>query len=189
LWKALVRVIIACVQRLKTVGRLVLLPEVIFFFIFLLCASTVAVLMPAGTGLDEGSHIARTVQLSHGQLFSSEVHMPGDPNPRDKQEDKLYGGVMDDAIMKVWTANSSNFPKIEKFDFPTWKDQRLNVDLETGKSSSQYYFSNASVNSPICYIPQILGYWVAQLFTNSAYWQILGMRLGGCCFSPLLWLL
>lgn len=58
-----------------------------------------------------------------------------------------------------------------------------------GESEQVEAFSNTAVNSPIVYIPYVIGCCVGKLCTNNAYAIILVMRMfGSLCYSIIVFL-
>lgn len=63
--------------------------------------------------------------------------------------------------------------------FPGWNDPQLSVDMKVGESTVTWAFPNASLNSPLAYLPHVVGYWLARLVTDSPWATIALMRVFG----------
>lgn len=148
------------------------------FLIVVLCTALPAcVFLPAGGGADEVQHIARVDQLSQGRLLAARV---GYRKSGHQHEDALYGGVVDDAL---YTQAGHAAAVLQLSDAtlssPTFHDSRANAGFTYGQHKKTHVFSNTAVNSPVAYVPQLIGFGIGRLFTNSAYWLIVCMRIGG----------
>lgn len=173
-------------------------PEWVFLIITLLVGSCFAILVPAGGGADEPNHIARVESLARGNIIADRISdRMGYTSPLDKEKKDacLYGGVVDSAFMDVARSNMYSFhaPKNEGgqtiYNFPTWNTPEVISDAIIGESEQVEAFSNTAVNSPIVYIPYIIGYYIGKLFTNNAYAIILVMRMFGLlCYSIIVFL-
>jgi uncharacterized membrane protein len=148
------------------------------FLIVILCTALPAtIFLPAGGGADEVQHIARVDQLSHGELLARQI---GYRKSGHQKEDALYGGYVDDALYRQSSRAAAVLQLSDvSLSSPTFHDSRANTGLRYGKHSSNRVFSNTAVNSPIAYLPQLIGFEVGKIFTDSAYWLIVCMRIGG----------
>lgn len=168
-------------------------PEWVFLIITLLVGSCFAILVPAGGGADEPNHIARVESLARGNIVADRIpDRTGYTSPlnEEKKDAWLYGGVVDSAFMDVAWSNMYSFhgPKNGGgqtiYNFPTWDTPEVISNATIGESEQVEAFSNTAVNSPIVYIPYVIGYYVGKIFTNNAYAIILVMRMFGLlCYS------
>lgn len=151
-----------------------------------------AIGIPGGYSFDEISHIARVGQLASGQVVPNRIASSDAsvyPFVQGIDDgDALYGGEMDRALYDV--ALAGNFSRTELasrsdgFAFPWWTDGYFPADEQVGRATVTVAFSNTSINSPICYLPQIIGYALAGLFTTSPVALIIAMRIAGLlCFA------
>lgn len=183
--KILLRVLIACVR-----------PEWCFLIIMLLVGSCFAILIPAGAGADEPNHIARAISIAHGNIRADKIeNRRGYTSPQDTKgvDSALYGGSVDSSIIDVAMQNMYTFhtKKDENggqrvYEFPTWKTKGTDSSKIIGRGERNEAFSNAAVNSPLVYLPSIIGYWIARLFTNNAYAIIIVMRLSSLLCSTII---
>lgn len=144
--------------------------------------------IPAGAGCDEPMHVSRVYQLSQGVMMPQRVKRtdldlsaPHLILPTHDDCDS-YGGEVDVALCEQ--ANNGNLAFYGSkdrpvFDFPIWENKELNTDFRVGDCSSTFVFSNTAINSPLCYIPQVLCFKLASLFTADPLILILAMRIGG----------
>lgn len=176
----------------------VIKPEWLFLIITLIVGSCFAILVPAGAGADEPNHIARVESLARGNIVADRIpDREGYTSPLDKEKKdaQLYGGVVDSSLMDVAWSNMYGFhgSKYEGgqsiYSFPTWNTPKVISDATIGKSEHVEAFSNTAVNSPVVYIPYIVGYYIGTLFTNNAYAIIIVMRMFGLlCYSIIVFL-
>ena len=167
-------------------------PEYCFLLFALVIGLSFALLIPAGAGADEPNHIARAASISQGNIVADKItdHL-GYTSTLDteKKDAVLYGGVVDNALTDTAWNNMVKFHTGKKSDggqakysFPTWKTPGIVNNLTLGEGSHVEAFSNAAVNSPLVYLPFIVGYWFACLFTHNAYAVIIVMRIFGLFF-------
>lgn len=165
-------------------GRVVDVPACVVLVISLLVGTVLALCIPPGAGLDESTHIARTYQLAHGQLHASFVgyssFYPTD-SAAEKSNASLYGGQVDRALWELAERNKISFQLDgDQYAFPLWTDAKAYADWEVGSMGDvQAAFSNTAVNTPLVYLPFIVGLWAVRPFVPSAYWTIVAMRLFG----------
>lgn len=158
-------------------------PEWVFLVFFLLMATMSAILIPVGAGLDEPSHIARVEQLGHGVIA---------PQPISRSEvdwrysddahttDELYGGYSDYALIATSVSNMRDYHLgVEPYRFPTWETPRLQSFGNYGDKTIGFVFSNAAINSPLAYFPQIVAFVLSSLITENVWAIIIAMRLAG----------
>lgn len=167
-------------------------PEYCFLFFALVVGLSFALLIPAGAGSDEPNHIARVASISQGNIAADKItdHL-GYTSTLDteKKDAVLYGGVVDNALtdtawnnmVKFHTGKESEGGQV-RYSFPTWETPGIVNNLTLGKGSHVEAFSNTAVNSPLVYLPFVVGYWFACLFTNNAYAVIVVMRVFGLFF-------
>lgn len=179
---------VALVNALKKL----ILPEYCFLIITLIVGTCFALLIPAGAGADEPNHIARVQSLAQGNLFADQVtDRLGYTSPQDtEQKDAvLYGAMVDNALTDIAWSNMYKFHAGKGEDgqalyaFPTWETEGVGADRHLGEGTHMEAFSNTAVNTPIVYVPYIVGYWISNLFTNNAYAIILVMRMFGLLTS------
>lgn len=171
-------------------------PEWCFLIIALVLGSCFALLVPAGGGADEPNHIARAVSIAHGNMLADKIpDRVGYTSPKDTEgiDSALYGGVVDSALTEVAWHNMVVFHSGKEkgdgqptYKFPTWTTSGMMSQRNVGESSHVEAFSNAAVNSPFVYLPFVLGYWIARLFTSNAYAIILIMRMFGLIASSII---
>lgn len=165
------------------------LPWVVFSVLFTLSGVTSALMLPAGAGMDEPSHVNRTMQVTVGQFLPVKVDqglIDPETSTYANEEETLYGGVVDEGVADQAIHGMREFQlKQEHYSFPAWNDTRLNMNLKFGISTGQRVFSNTVVNNPILYVPQALAFSLATMITDSAYWSIIAMRLAGILFIVL----
>lgn len=158
-----------------------------FFFTALFVGTALALLVPAGGGLDEAAHVARTYQISKGQLLPKEVDadnldtrysVAGNPDY------VLYGDdKADEALVTIGIENATEFHLTNThYTLPTWQNASILSEGNVDESYITFAFSNTVVNCPVVYLPQALSYRIGRLFTRSAYALITVMRIGGVLF-------
>ena len=154
-------------------------------FLVLVAGMVVAICMPGGYSFDEISHIARVEQLAAGQVKPAPVALDdGRTYPFGYSEDStLYGGEMDKALYDVVLAGNNSVSELatrtEGFAFPWWTDDYFPTSEQVGQASVATTFSNTSINSPINYLPQLIGYVLVGPFTSSPVVLIIAMRIAG----------
>lgn len=173
-------------------------PEWVFLIITLLVGSCFAILVPAGGGADEPNHIARVESLARGNIIADRIpSRMGYTSPLDEEkvDALLYGGTVDSALMDVAWSNMYSFHGSKNgggqpvYNFPTWTTPEIISDAIVGESEQVEAFSNTAVNSPVVYIPYIIGYYIGKVFTNNAYAIILIMRMIGLlCYSIIIFM-
>ena len=151
----------------------------------LICGSVIALSLPAGAGLDEPMHVARVEQISEGKFLPVRVSSEGLDttlvSPSSDEYD-LYGGETDTALYELMVTGNLSFydeDGHQLYDFPTWDDPALASDGVMGEASVTWLFPNTAVNSPLSYLPQVVGYLLATLFSAGPLIVILTMRLCG----------
>lgn len=152
-----------------------LTPQAAFLVLWLVFATLVAVLAPLGAGFDEPMHLARVGQLARADVLPQPVAFDEvDPSAiiiPATDAYQLYGGQEDAAIQKLAKQGNVEFQQRDLADnplsFPWWTDQRLDVDVEYGDEDVTWAFPNTAINSPVCYLPYVLGYAVATQLTSS----------------------
>ena len=153
----------------------------------LVVGSCFALLVPAGGGADEPNHIARAVNIAHGNILADKIpDRVGFTSSQDVDgvDSALYGGVVDSALTEVAWHNmvdlhTSKDDGGKVYSFPTWSTQGMMSDRVVGEKQHVEAFSNSAVNSPFVYMPFIVGYWFSRIFTSNAYAIIVAMRLFG----------
>lgn len=158
-------------------------PEWVFLVLFVLMAAIFSTLIPAGGGFDEPSHIARVEQLAHGGILAQPIDR-SDVNwtysDDMKTQDQLYGGQSDYALLSTAVRNMRDMHLTkDPYAFPTWSTDRIASNGNYGDKTMTFVFSNSAVNSPVSYIPQLIGFFIARLFTADAQGIIIIMRLFG----------
>jgi uncharacterized membrane protein len=167
-------------------------PEYVFLLVMIIVGSTYALLVPAGGGPDEQSHIARSYAVAHGDFVAQEIGVQGDfvspQAPYSNSDLVLYGSNVDKGLIDVSYDNIVRTQSKEKYSwqFPTWTDAASGTDKRVGRELTSAVYSNAAVNSPLVYSPYALGYWVGKVFTDNAYAVIIVMRLMGLVLSSLI---
>ncbi|MDO4913710.1 MAG: DUF2142 domain-containing protein, partial [Bifidobacteriaceae bacterium] len=74
----------------------------------------------------------------------------------------------------------------EKYDFPTWRSNSLKPAGNYGENgTADFVFSNSAINSPIVYLPQTIGFFIAKHFTHNVTKLIIVARLAGVFFLAL----
>lgn len=163
-------------------------PEWCYLIIALLMGSFFAVMIPAGGGADEPSHILRAQTVAEGSFKVYQVDRNAgvhESQKHDANDSVLYGGTVDSALYNTAVHNMINFQVAKDkggqrgYSFPTWRTPDLETHGIFGQKQQRVAFSNTAVNSPFAYLPAIIGFWTARAFTNNAYAIILGMRLAG----------
>jgi len=162
-------------------------PECIFLIFFLLMGLPAALLIPAGGGFDEPSHVARIDQLSYGQIMSEAVATSSGVAVEDAaMGDILYGGSIDKGLVETADENLKTYQVSdaarETYSFPTWISASLSSAEVYGSAQTVYVFSNTAVYSPVSYIPQVIALCVGRLFISNAYALIVLMRVAGLLF-------
>lgn len=162
-------------------------PEWVFVVLAIFSGLLLAILIPAGAGFDEPSHIARVEQIVDGKILPQTVQKKDiDTNwsavPETRFE--LYGGYSDVALVETSVQNMRSLHTTNQaYAFPTWRDEHIVSGLSVGQlGSTPFVFSNSAINSPIVYVPHIVGYLAARLVTANAYAVIVAMRIAGLLF-------
>lgn len=167
-------------------------PEYVFLLIMIIVGSVYALLIPAGGGPDESSHLARAYAIAHGNLTANAIETRKDTDSSNIQHDYsetvLYGGLIDKGLVNVAASNTHSLQKQDKYvwTFPTWKDKNSDSSERVGRGKTEVAYSNAAVNFPLVYSPHALGYWAARLFTDNAYAIIVLMRFFGLISATIL---
>ena len=162
-----------------------LLLSVAAALLVLLVGSTCALLVPAGAGFDEPMHVARVEQLAHGRVLPQEVDLDeADRTLVGPSSDDYvgYGGQTDAALYDLVARGNKSFfqdEDREPYQLPTWEDPRLATEAQMGESTVTWLFPNTAINSPACYLPHIVGYWVASLLGLGPAAIVISMRLAG----------
>lgn len=165
-------------------------PEHTFLIFFLLMGLPAALLIPAGGGLDEPSHVARVDQLSHGQIMSDAVGTSNGVAVEDAaMGDILYGGSVDKGLVETADKNLKTYqaPNTveDAYSFPTWTSTSLSSTEVYGSAQMFYVFSNTAVYSLVSYVPQVIALIIGRLFISNAYALIVLMRVAGLLFIAL----
>lgn len=158
-------------------------PEVVFLSLFLILSTAAALLTPMGAGPDEPSHIARAEQVAHGVLVTPRIevskldkHLSGVADT----SQSVYGGFQDYGLIHTAVQNMRSYQALkDTYSFPIWTSPRLVTHDRVGERTVGFAFSNSAINSPLVYLPQVILFRVAGLFTESAWWLIFAMRMGG----------
>lgn len=151
----------------------------------LIVGSVFALLVPAGAGLDEPMHVARVEQLAHGEVLPQEVDIDEvDTTLVGPSSDDYagYGGQTDAALYELVVRGSKSFFQggdHDSYQFPTWEDPRFAVDAQMRESTVTWLFPNTAINSPVCYVPHVVGYWLASLLGFGPAATVVAMRLAG----------
>lgn len=146
-----------------------------------------AFVVPAGAGLDEPMHVARTEQLAEGMLLPQRIESEGlevslvAPTSGRYQ---AYGGQTDAALYELVARGTQSYygedaDSSRGYSFPTWTDERLLVEGEMGEGTVTWIFSNTSINSLVSYLPHVIGYGVGTLLSSSPVFVLLSMRVAG----------
>lgn len=167
-------------------------PENLFIAFWLVIGLCASVFARPWTGLDEGMHIARAEQIAEGVFLPEEVSIEECDvslvNITDTYKShKFYGGKTDSAIFELLqicmdcnraiTSGGSSFG--EGISFPAWTDSSFAVTQKVGDAKVTWPFPNASLNSPLSYLPYALGFFFARLVTSSPWGTIAIMRIFG----------
>lgn len=158
-------------------------PEFVFIILFMFLATISAVFLPVGVGADEPSHIARVEQIGNGELVSHQVdrkNVDWDYSDNNHGTDQLWGGESDYALVSVTVNNMRDYQLgKDTYTFPTWNTERIKTETRYGEKKVVFVFSNSAVNSPIAYIPQVIGYKLSSMITDNVWIIIIVMRLSG----------
>jgi len=159
-------------------------PEIAFLVFYTVTSVLLALLLPAGCGLDEPQHIARVDQIARGQLLSVPVRSTNGTSLEEADsKDILYGGDVDKALVDLASASVQKYQGTKKkFAFPAWRDDYAASVGSYGDADKSDAFSNTSVYSPIAYLPQALGLRLGLLFTHNAYALTIACRMGAIAF-------
>lgn len=152
----------------------------------LVAGVVLALLVPAGAGLDEPMHVARVEQIAEGVPLPQEVPAEGlETSLVAPSSDRYaaYGGKTDSALYELVARGNRTLygssGHAVRLTFPTWDDGRLRVDGQMGEGTVTWVFANTSINSPLSYAPHVVAYLVATLLTSSPLVVVLAMRLAG----------
>lgn len=173
-------------------SRLVLRPHRVFLLLWLIAATIVAIFTPLGAGFDETMHIARVAQLSQGVVLPSEVEYDKIDDAAavkpETDEYALYGGTEDAALQEFAKRGNVSFQTdvaYEPYSFPWWTDARFDVGRTMGEGEVTWAFPNTSINSPVVYLPYVLGYLASTLVTGNVIIVGIVTRLCGVAFFGL----
>ncbi|MDM8270382.1 DUF2142 domain-containing protein [Thermophilibacter provencensis] len=165
-------------------------PHCVFLILWLIAATTIAIMVPLGAGFDETMHIARVSQLAHGVILPQEVSYDDiDPSaaaqpPTD--EYALYGGSEDAALQELAKAGNVSFQTADlandPYAFPWWTDARFSGAGEVGYADITWAFPNTAINSPLAYLPYVVGFLASSLLTQSPVIIGIVTRLCGILF-------
>lgn len=173
-------------QRIKLCGHRLLRPEYVFFLVFIVCATLIAISIPVGGGFDEPTHVARVDQLSRGEILPQEIGPQPAMNTRPPHNSTLYGGSIDSGLVQVTVNNMQQFQLgKEKYPFPSWEAPSAQGHRRWSGVTTEFAFSNTAINSPVAYAPQIIGSRIAKLFSTNITINVLAMRLAGILFFAL----
>lgn len=151
-------------------------------FFWLAIGLTMAILCKPWMGCDEGMHIARAEQIARGGVCPQQVSVDeidtSITGVVDAYRDcAIYGGQTDSAIYELLAKSVSD--SADATTFPGWNDSQFYVDMQVGESTVTWAFPNTSLNSPLAYLPHVVGYWFARLVTDSPWVTIALMRVFG----------
>lgn len=167
----------------KSVMDLVLRPEWVFLVLFLVFSTAATLLVPMGAGPDEPSHIARVEQIADGVMVTPTIEASQVDRDLAKVADTsqpVYGGFQDYGLIHTAVQNMRSYQGLMSlYSFPAWSASNLVTGDRFGEQRVGFAFSNSAVNSPLVYLPQVLFFRLAGLFTHSAWWLIFAMRMGG----------
>ena len=165
-------------------------PHRLFLVLWLIAATTIAIVAPLGAGFDETMHIARVSQLAHGVILPQEVSYDEiDPSaaaqpPTD--EYTLYGGTEDVAIQELAKVGNVSFQTAdlanEPYVFPWWNDARFSDAGDVGEAEMTWAFPNTAINSPVAYLPYVVGFLASSLLAQSPVIIGIVTRLCGILF-------
>ena len=131
-------------------------------------------------------HIARAEQIARGGVLPQEVSIDDIDTSIVGVVDaykgySIYGGETDTAIYELLAKGAlyRNSEHSGAIVFPGWNHPELSVTTRVGESTTTWAFPNASLNSPLAYLPHIIGYWLARLVTDSPWATIALMRVFG----------
>ena len=128
-------------------------PEKIFLLIILVVGPLYMFSLPLNQIPDEGTHAGRIYEISTGHLTSK------------KFDDVTTGRKLDSAIYPVLQNNRN------------YNDYYEKIDVEESNNKSIYRFNNTALYSFICYIPQVMGILISNIFTDNILIQLLFARL------------
>ena len=128
-------------------------PEKLFLLIILVVGPFYLFLFPLNQIPDEFSHAGRIYEIAGGNLVSEKI------------SDTVVGRELDSAIYPVLINNKNYNAYFEKIN-----------TIET-KKDMVYQFNNTSLYSFVCYIPQVTGVLVSNIFTDKIMIQLLFARL------------
>lgn len=177
-----------CLSRGRVKGhemaflKRILRPEYVFLALFVPLGLMASTLYPVGAGFDEEAHVARIDQLARGGIVAPEVDR-ADIDYRfyldSSSEDPLYGGAVDRSLAELTFKGDKVFivDKQRVYDFPTWTTPDLSSEVAYGEEDAVIPFSNAAINTPVTYLPQVLVFSVTRLFVHDPYALIVLMRL------------
>jgi hypothetical protein len=162
-------------------------PEWAFLVLFLVGSIFCALVTPVGAAFDEPSHIGRVEQIAAGgilpQRLPEEYLGQTFANPHRRDYDS-YGGLESQHVLDIVFGNTSKFLGTSDPYTPEELSQLGgSAPYEEGERIP-FLFSNSSVNNPVVYLPQLLGFLVGRAL-GSVRSVVLGMRFGGIAFFAL----
>lgn len=116
--------------------------------------------VPYGAGADETAHMMRAYEIAQGHLLSGKGE---------------FGNArrMDGNLAPVDQIRS-------------YSDTGVYRGLEADAGHLQtYIFPNTAIYSPVTYLPQVAGLWVAGVFTKQIFWLSFSAKAAGLLFSLL----
>lgn len=145
-----------------------------------------AFVLPPGAGLDEPMHVARAAQVAQGDFLPVEV----DPDSLEtslvspsSDDYAAYGGTTDAALYWLLVRGNRAFYQSDddatSFTLPSWESPGVSVSGSMGRWTVTWVFPNTSVNSPLCYAPHALAYFVSNALGASPGVTVFAMRLAG----------
>lgn len=149
-----------------------------------------AVVSPPGFGMDEAAHVARASQVAQGVFLPQEVSLDEADRSficvsEDYSQERIFGGSEDKSMFDLLRAGTwiiyygSEHISDIRLSSPYWTDDAFADIGSLGEGEVVWVFSNTSVNSPFCYIPYSVAYFLATLFSASPVFTLILMRLLG----------
>ena len=138
-------------------------PELIFLFFSIICGLFLIFFTPPLLSADEPAHFSRIYSLSEGKIASLVVNnKAGNFVPQALKEfENTWEPMFHDTDIKT------NFAKINS-------SKKINIDKDNLDFSNQCY---QTLYSPVAYLPQTAGVFIAKLFTQSVYWILITAKI------------
>lgn len=164
--------------------------ENLFLVLWLCIGLLAAVVSPAGFGKDEATHVARASQIAQGVFLPQEVSV-GEIDKsflsvsEEYSQDKIFGGSEDKSMFDLLRVGSriiregTEDVSAIQLSSPYWADDAFADIGLLGEEDVVWAFPNTSVNSPLCYIPYSVAYFLATLLSRSPIFALILMRLLG----------